>query len=243
MADEKTPDNDVKFKLEKFYLDKIADIKALIYSDVFEKTEIGKIFNNIFGVYTVPLSEEDISGYLFYMYEDYKEITSNASFNKYLEDFMNLYFIFIEKYKDQIELYKFLEGEPNQIAKRLETLAVQCENVIGYLQHELNRYEVYHDMAITKIREVKTKAIKETHLSAPERLLVLDKIGFNELPFVKNLNDSEYKILISTILNYDKRSIDGYINGQKETSNESKYAITAKHQEEADKFLKQFDKK
>lgn len=45
---------------------------------------------------------------------------------------------------------------------------------------------------------------------------------------------------MSTILNCDKRSIDGYINSEKENSDESKYIITNKHTENADKFLKQF---
>ena len=234
----------VKPALEEFYEKRIVEIKDVIRDEIFGNTEIGEIFNNTFKFLSIPLSEGSISGSLFLMYKDYKDDVPSDSFDGFLQKLMNLYCEFISKYEAQIELYKYLEGEPNEIAKRLKRLIDNCDEVNCYLQQELNRYEVYHDMTVTNISETKTrtKQTKETHLSAPERLLVLEKIGFNELPFIKNLNDSEYKILMSAILNYDKRSIDGYINEKKETSSESKYSTTGKHKEEADKFLKQFSK-
>lgn len=129
------------------------------------------------------------------------------------------------------------------------------EDLINYLNE--NKYKLYfaftqnisdiNSYIINKFLEIsirdenikKNKNIRETSLSAAERLLILEKLGFKELPIVKDLSDSDYKNLIATILNYDKRSIDGYINSQKEGSNESKFIITDKHNQEADKYLKQ----
>lgn len=48
---------------------------------------------------------------------------------------MNLYGIFSDKYKNQTELYKFIEVESNEIAKRLEISAIKCEKVIKNLKH------------------------------------------------------------------------------------------------------------
>ena len=157
----------------------------------------------------IPHKTEDFLLYFFHLFEINKK-TLNLSFNV----FCVLLLEFYENVSNKV--FKGATDNTIKIKKRKGNILEEITDLYTSIGIELNRYELYHDMAITKIREVKTKATKETHLSAPERLLVLDKIGFNELPFVKNLNDSEYKILISTILNYDKRSIDGYINGQKE---------------------------
>ncbi|WP_374330464.1 hypothetical protein [Soonwooa sp.] len=105
------------------------------------------------------------------------------------------------------------------------------------LQIELSRYEVHNKMTLTIFSKLK-KNTKATKLSAMARIELLNRIGFNELEFVKKLDSKQLKSLLTTVLNYAERDISGYVNGLTSTSKESKFFITDVHKEDVDKYLK-----
>ena len=235
--------DNIKVEIEDIYAKLITVIEERINSSVFENTDTGRIFFDVLKFYNIPNSEGLMSAMLFNLYENYQEVKNESYFDDFLNNLMTFYCELIKKYEEEkTELNKTLQAteldkklDLDKITKKLSKKISEYDEVICYLQYELNRYEVYNDMSLTNINKKEKK--QKNNLSAPERLQLLWDLGFDDLPIVKKFDDKQYKELMITILNYNPRDIEGYINSRKENSEESKYIITNKHIDKVKKYL------
>lgn len=163
----------------------------------------------------------------------------NVTFTEYLRTLFNQTFIertklyeirnnIIEKGERFSELYEDVSKTINEVG----AIGMFLDERIKF--EDGKKYE--QEQHIKKITDVKEKNHR-IDLSAPERLQLLWDLGFNDLPKVKELTEIQYKKLMVTILNFNARDIEGYINSQKENSEESKFIITNKHTQKVKKYL------
>lgn len=237
--------DNIKSEAEDIYLKLITVIEERINSFIFQNTDTGRIFFEVLKFYNIPDSEGLMSAMLFNLYEDYKEVKNENYFDDFINDLMNFYCELIKKYEEEtIELDRTLEAtelgkklDLDTITKKLSKKISDYDEVICYLQYELNRYEVYNDMSLTNINKKEKIQKQKIDLSAPERLQLLWDLGFDDLPKVKALDDKRYKKLMITILNYSPRDIEGYINSRNPNSEESRFTINLKHIEKVKIYL------
>lgn len=152
----------------------ISAIKEDVEKEIFDYNSIGALFTQKIS-YSVPYSEENISSKIFIFFAEYQKIFTNGKFDVFLSELIILYFDLIDGFREEIEILKIQRNGKHELTSRLEIIARDCENIMGYLQHELNRYEVYNDMLITNVSSENLEKPKVNKLSVPERLVVLEK--------------------------------------------------------------------
>ncbi|CAM4988478.1 unnamed protein product [Rotaria socialis] len=184
---------------------------------------------------------------LYYVYYIHKY--PNSSYLQYLEILMTLYSResselerFIRENKDKIPDWVIEKKEEKLWFDGFEfnkKLILEFEKILQFIYNEYdieNGKLTEQERYIKKITDIKEKN-QRIDLSAPERLQLLWDLGFNDLPKVKELTEIQYKKLMVTILNFNARDIEGYINSQRENSEESKFIITNKHTQKVKKYL------
>lgn len=134
---------------------------------------------------------------------------------------------------EELEFWKSCQEFENK-------LYIEYCDIIHFIgmQSQLEQGKILEQEILFKELIGKQKNTKATKLSAMARIELLNRIGFNELEFVKKLDSKQLKSLLTTVLNYAERDISGYVNSLTSTSNESKFFITDAHKEDVDKYLK-----
>lgn len=181
---------------------------------------------------------EDVVSVELYDYEKFKATFDSQFYINVIRRFPDATFmeylkiLFRKTFTKLTELYEIRntiigKGEHNSDTYHDVTELINQVTAIGMFLDEKIQFEIGKE--IEKEQQNKPIIKMKIDLSAPERLQLLWDLGFDDLPKVKGLTDKQYKDLMVTILNFNKRDIEGYINSQNASSGEIKYMITDKH--------------